>query len=659
MSVFAFSFEAFYMQLSVIIVNYNVKHFLEQCLFSVQKAIQNMRAEIIVVDNNSTDGSMAYLKPKFANVNFLENKENCGFAKACNQGLNIATGNYILFLNPDTIVPEDCFEKCIQFFTQHADAGALGIRMIDGSGKFLKESKRAFPSPLTSLYKLFGFAKLFPKSKTFSQYHLGHLAQDKANEIDVLAGAFMMIRKEVLDKTGGFDERFFMYGEDVDLSYRIQKSGYKNYYFPDSSIIHFKGESTRKGSMNYVRMFYNAMSVFVKKHYSGGRAGAFNLLIHAGIWLRAIFSATGHFIRRIGLPLIDAVLILLSFLLTKWIWGEWIRPETSFEERLIWIAFPSYTLLYLTAAYYAGLYDRSYKQSGLARSMLFAIIILLAAYSLLPENLRFSRGILLFGSILAFLLITVLRWILIQTGALTELSNNEDSSNILIVGSEEEYAKCSAIIIQAGLKEKILGRVAVSESDTTSMGHFKDLMQLSTTLPFKELIICEGNLTYKDIINIIPAIAKNIKVKLYSSGSNSIVGSDSKDSSGEAVSKENGYNIAHPYYQRMKRLIDVMVSFIGLITFPIQFIIVKKPISFFSNCLSVLSMKKTWIGYISNDKSLPNLRKGVLGCNGTIINTMNFFQTENLKRVDYWYAKEYKPMIDIGLIFKKYRRLGG
>ena len=219
------------MQLSIIIVNYNVKHFLEQCLYSVQKACRGLKAEVIVVDNNSADNSIEFLSSGFPSVQFLINKENLGFARACNQGWQKAKGEYILFLNPDTIVPEDGFEKCLSFFQTHPDAGALGVKMLDGSGKFLKESKRSFPSPLTSLYKLFGLAKLFPRSRTFARYHLGHLDENKNNEVDVLAGAFMMIRREVLEKVGSFDETFFMYGEDIDLSYRIQQAGYKNYYF--------------------------------------------------------------------------------------------------------------------------------------------------------------------------------------------------------------------------------------------------------------------------------------------------------------------------------------------------------------------------------------------------------------------------------------------
>ncbi|MEI9909601.1 MAG: glycosyltransferase family 2 protein [Bacteroidota bacterium] len=183
------------LQLSIVIVNYNVRHFLEQCLCSVQKAIAGFRAEVIVIDNNSSDNSIDYLQPHFPSIRFAANHENTGFAKACNQGLKLSTGKFVLFLNPDTIVPEDCFTKCMAFFDSHPDAGALGIKMLDGSGHFLKESKRSFPSPKTSLFKLFGLSRLFPRSKIFSKYHLGNLDENEDHEVDVLAGAFMMIKK--------------------------------------------------------------------------------------------------------------------------------------------------------------------------------------------------------------------------------------------------------------------------------------------------------------------------------------------------------------------------------------------------------------------------------------------------------------------------------
>ncbi|HVA98512.1 MAG TPA: glycosyltransferase family 2 protein, partial [Bacteroidia bacterium] len=230
------------MKLSIIIVNYNVQHFLEQCLYSVRKAVSGIETEIFVVDNNSVDGSLAMLKEKFSEVIRIENKENTGFSKANNQAIRQATGEYILLLNPDTVVEEDTFQKIIAFMDKHQEAGGLGVKMLDGKGNFLAESKRGLPTPWVAFYKIFGLSKLFPKSKKFGKYHLGFLDNDKTNEVDVLSGAFMFLRKKVLDTIGLLDEAFFMYGEDIDISYRITLAGYKNYYFPETRIIHYKGE---------------------------------------------------------------------------------------------------------------------------------------------------------------------------------------------------------------------------------------------------------------------------------------------------------------------------------------------------------------------------------------------------------------------------------
>ena len=654
------------MELSIIIVNYNVKHFLEQCLYSVMKATAGMQAEIIVIDNNSSDNSIGWLQPRFGSVYFLANSENLGFAKACNQGLQKAKGKYILFLNPDTIVPEDCFQKCIAFFEAHPDAGALGIKMTDGSGKFLKESKRSFPSPLTSLYKLFGLSRLFPHSKLFSKYHLGHLDKNKDHEADVLAGAFMMIRKEVLDMTGGFDEIFFMYGEDVDLSYSIQKtmnpatgSNYKNYYFSGSSIIHFKGESTKRGSMNYVRMFYNAMSIFVRKHYGGNRAGFFNFLIHLGIFVRAILAGIGRFIRLIGLPLIDAGLIMLSFWTIKNIWAIYIRPEVQYDNRMLWIAIPAFTMLYLITAYYAGLYDRWYKRSELVRSTLIATIVLLAGYSLLPEQYRFSRAVILFGAVLSFIAIGILRRLLIATKILTSHKQQEEHASTLIIASAKEYEETVQLMNDAGMKEKILGRVAVDENDSSAIGYWSKLDMLAAAVPFREAIFCEGTLSFKNIIEVIQQSGAIAKIKIHAGSSLSIVGSDSKDSSGEALSKENGIKLADPYNLRLKRLQDIVVSILALISFPIHLIGVKSPLQFFANCFAVLFAQKTWVGYATRETDLPPLRRAVMACNGMPLTIKQELPQQSLQMVDYWYARDYEPSQDIKIIWKMYRRLGG
>lgn len=275
--------------LSIVIVSYNVKYFLEQCLCSVQAATTGMDVEVFVVDNNSTDSSPEYLKPLFPEVIFIENDDNPGFAKANNQAIRRCKGEYILLLNPDTVIGEDILRSLTFFMNEHSKAGAVGVKMLDGHGRFLPESKRSFPSPWVSFCKLFGLSYLFPKSKLFAKYSLSYLPADRQHKVDVLSGAFMLVRHEALDKAGLLDESFFMYGEDIDLSYRIKLGGYSNYYIPER-ILHYKGESTLHNDNRYVRAFYGAMLIFYRKYYP--RSGwLMRGLIRAGLGIRSEITA--------------------------------------------------------------------------------------------------------------------------------------------------------------------------------------------------------------------------------------------------------------------------------------------------------------------------------------------------------------------------------
>lgn len=286
------------MQLSIIIVSFNVRFFLEQCLHSVRRAVAGLEAEIIIVDNASSDGSVAYLQPLFPEVIFFAEKDNLGFSKACNLGLQHARGSYVLFLNPDVLLAEDSLHICLHFAQNKSAVGGIGVRMIDGAGVFLKESKRGFPGLRTSFFKMAGLHLLFPRSQFFSSYYLGHLPEHRTSEVDVLAGAFMLIPRKVLDQVGAFDEAFFMYGEDIDLSYRMQQAGFRNYYVADTTIIHFKGESTAKESLQYVRHFYTAMAIFFRKHYGGKSAGLLHILVRSAIGIRAAVAAVGRVLPR-------------------------------------------------------------------------------------------------------------------------------------------------------------------------------------------------------------------------------------------------------------------------------------------------------------------------------------------------------------------------
>ena len=261
--------------LSIVIVNYNVRHFLEQALHSIRKSVVNFEIEVWVVDNHSTDSSVAMVKKLFPEVHLIQNDQNLGFSRANNQALEKASGEFVLLLNPDTLLQEDTLQKCWDHMKSNLNAGAVGVKMLDGSGQFLPESKRGFPSPMVAFYKAFGLSGLFPRSRIFNRYHLGFLDENEMHEVDVLCGAFMFIRKEALDKAGLLDEQFFMYGEDIDLSRRIQENGYQIHYLPETHIIHFKGESTKKGSLNYVITFYRAMILFCPEVFSRARQEGF------------------------------------------------------------------------------------------------------------------------------------------------------------------------------------------------------------------------------------------------------------------------------------------------------------------------------------------------------------------------------------------------
>lgn len=273
------------MKLSVIIVNFNVKYYVEQCLNSLNRALKGIDSEIFVVDNHSKDDSVGYITHRFRNVTVIDCNHNLGFARANNIAIRCSEGEYVLLLNPDTIVCEDTIEKCIAFMDTHPKAGGAGVLMFNPDGTYAPESRRGLPTPLTSFYKMSGLCSRFPNSRTLGRYYMGYLPWDEPAKIDIVSGAFCLLRRKALDQIGCLDEDFFMYGEDIDLSYRLLKGGFDNWYLP-YPILHYKGESTQKTSFRYVHVFYQAMLIFFKKHY-GHLSFCITLPIKAAVYVKA------------------------------------------------------------------------------------------------------------------------------------------------------------------------------------------------------------------------------------------------------------------------------------------------------------------------------------------------------------------------------------
>lgn len=291
------------LKLSVIIVNYNVKYYLDQCIRSVLRAFEEMNtpAEIIVVDNHSADGSVDYLEKRYPQklypmVRFVRSAHNLGFARANNIAIRQSRGEYVLLLNPDTIVGEDALKASVDFMDAHEDAGAVGVRMLGAQGRRAMESRRGLPTPMVSFFKMLGFCNRWPHHRLFGKYYMGYLPWDEPSQIEVVSGAYCMLRRKALDEVGLLDEDFFMYGEDIDLSYRVLKGGYHNYYLP-VDILHYKGESTQKSSFRYVHVFYEAMLIFFRKHYSG-MTFLLSLPIKTAIYAKALMALVGMLSER-------------------------------------------------------------------------------------------------------------------------------------------------------------------------------------------------------------------------------------------------------------------------------------------------------------------------------------------------------------------------
>lgn len=651
------------MKLSVIIVNYNVEYFLEQCLHSVRKACKNISSDVYVVDNNSVDGSVEMVAEKFPEVILIANKDNPGFSKANNQAIRLSKAEYVLLLNPDTVVEEDTFEKVIDFMDSHPDAGGLGVKMIDGKGNFLPESKRGLPTPAVAFYKIFGLSKLFPKSKKFAKYHLGHLSNDEIHEIDVLAGAFMLMRKETLDKVGLLDETFFMYGEDIDLSYRIILGGYKNYYYPETSIIHYKGESTKKGSLNYVFVFYNAMIIFAKKHFSQKHASIFSLLINMAIYLRAGASILSRFIKKLALPLADAIIMYSGMLYLTRYWEKNHKFIEGGEYPFEYIAYvlPAYIIIWQIVIKLSGGYDKPVKPARILRGIAIGTFVILAIYGLLSESWRYSRALIIMGAAWTGFSYLLSRFMLhlIKFPGFSFDSNKQ--KRILIVGDEHEADRVQRLLQQTHINSGFVGLISPNDQKLKhehQLGVLRQLQDIINIYKADEVIFCAKNLSAQEIINQMSLIGNtHLDIKIAPPESMYVIGSNSINAQGELYAL-NVNSITKKENQRNKRILDVLVALSILLLLPILLLFVKNKLGLIRNLFSVMFGEKSWVAYSpqANLEHLPKIKEGILYPSDTIKNLQKDKNT--VEKLNLLYAKEYQSSSDLNIIIHSIKDLG-
>jgi GT2 family glycosyltransferase len=648
------------MKLSVVIVNYNVRYFLEQCLHAVRKASDGLACEVFVVDNNSVDGSCQMVREKFPEVILIENKENVGFSRANNQAIRQSSGEYILLLNPDTVVEEDSFRKIIAFMDATPDAGGLGVKMIDGKGNFLPESKRGLPTPMVAFYKIFGFSHLFPRSKKFNRYHLGYLSKDQLHEVDVLSGAFMLMRRKALDQVGLLDEDYFMYGEDIDLSYRIQKGGYKNYYFPGTTIIHYKGESTKKGSINYVKVFYRAMVIFAQKHFSKSNARSFSRLINLAIYFRALLAIAGRISGRIFFPVLDAGLIYAGYSVLLPYWENLKFEPGYYPPEFLHLIVPAYILIWLTGIWLSGGYRKPVSLYRLLRGLMWGTLAVLVAYSLASESMRFSRALILLGAAWSFLTLTSYRYLLSLTKKSIFQFEINKRKRLAVVANPTEAERISGLLKNASHKTDLTGFIMPDTHLPSSdyLGGVSQLREIVRINKIDELVFSSEDIPAQQIIqHMLDLNDMEIDYKIAPPESFSIIGSNSISTAGDLYVVHLN-SLAKETNRRNKRLLDLALS-LGFL-FGIIFTIwpVRQKGGFLRNIFQVMAGNRSWVGYLpgsTGDAHLPVLRTGILSPGDLFPEPVSPQKAVELNMI---YAKDYRLTTDLEIIFKAYPKLG-
>ena len=553
------------MDLSIVIINYNVKAFLTQCLDSIYRSQTQYNYEVIVIDNASTDSGKDMILKLFPKVRWTDNAQNVGFGKANNQGFEQAKGAYTLILNPDTVLREDTLEVSLNYLKAHPEVGGLGIKGIDGSGQFLPESKRGLPTPMTAFFKISGLSRLFPRSPLFSRYHLGHLDPNSNHQVDILVGCYMMVPTDLLHQVGGFDPQYFMYGEDIDLSYELLKTGHQNHYLAESQIIHYKGESTKRGSLNYVRMFYQAMVLFARKQFSGGSALAYTLLIYTGIYLRAGLAILARLGRSAAAPLIDAAVLAIVLEQLKGYWESNHRfiNGGSYPDTYTYYVQGSYVLIWILGLWFSGTYSKHARPAGVVRSMIVATLLLGFGYGLLPEDLRFSRALLVLGATGGTVAVlgwrTLLEWLTKREFFAKPLRR----PRVLFVGGAKRKLDLEQLLAERNISPAIFIHHENPSTASEQVKHLVDLHQIN------ECVVDSSILSNAELMQIMEDIGRKCAIKTFLAQGNFLVGSNSSLTQGEAYGG-SVFQTANPVYVRQKRSLDILLPLLVLATLPVS-----------------------------------------------------------------------------------------
>lgn len=657
------------MQVSVIIVNYNVRAFLENSLNSVMKALAGIDGEIIVVDNASDDGSIEMVRQKFPQVKLIVNDNNVGFAAANNAGIRIAKGDYLLLLNPDTILQENTITIMLNFLESNKDVGLAGCKILNPDGTLQLACRRSFPTPWVAFTKIIGLSALFPKIPLFGKYNLEYLAPDKSYEVDAVSGSFMFLQRKVAEEVGGLDEQFFMYGEDLDWCYRIKKAGWKIFYVHKTQVIHYKGESVRRSNIDEVKLFYEAMRLFVKKHFSKGLISTG--LLSFGIAAREFAASISKSIRQLQAPILDFIFVNLSLLIGEYLWFGEILHFPSHAYPIIFII-PAFIII--GSMYFFGIYTkRKLSATHASGSVIFGYIIL-SALTFFFKQYGFSRMVVVISGVLNFFLLP--GWRLMARAILKSPEHQKRSlfgRRTLIVGVDrkgEELLRKLRTRVDDGYE--VLGFIDLSRknigdkiSGVEILGSIDNIGKVIEEKRVSEVIFSTDSLPYADILTVIArGTNRAVNFRMVPSSLDVIIGKTHIDELDDIPLVDIDYNINKTSRRILKRIFDMTIAGI-LLLFVYPFVIIKNKSSarlgrFGKKIILIPDVMKgvlSLVGppsYLSrSDDNKVHEYCGKYGLTGLVqLNYRNDLTNEEIEKYNLYYAKNQSLVLDLEILIK-------
>lgn len=630
--------------ISVVIVNYNVKDLLLHCIKSIQRASTNLKVETIVVDNDSKDGSIDYLEPKFPDVKFIRLPENIGFGRANNVGFKKAKGKYILILNPDSILEENTLNVMYDYMENNKEVGISGCKVLNSDGTFQLSCRRGFPTPWNSFCKLFGLQTLFPNSKVFAGYNQTFRSIDETYYIEALIGAFMFARAEVVEQINGFDEEFFMYGEDIDFCKKAYDKGWKIAYVHTTSIVHYKGESTKRSSINEIKHFYDAMSIYAKKHFSSSTA--FLFFLRLGIFIRSIIAYFSKYSRDFLHISWDIIAVNLSLLIaTKFRFEAFFAfPDYAYPTINIVIGAVVFLSMLSLGEYFEGKHLVRRAFSAYMISFFF-----LSSLTYFFRDYAFSRGVLLLTIGISTVLSTLLRLLVLLYD---KTYGKQSAKNVLLVGMPEKNSDFVDKLqsVKTG-NIQLIGVVAENkftdfENDRLPILGTVDLLgKIIENYNINEVIIIDENIKKANLFETLHrANVKEVRFHVAHEYEDLVTSQIINDLTGENLSTGK-YNLSLLRYRVIKRLFEILVAFSFLtVALPISLVLINKHKLTFGDLFSILIGKKQLIGTYSKDK------KSITGL--VQLGIPKKLNPKTIEELNNYYLQNYSLSLDLDILFK-------